>query len=271
LTELPEIHSLWIGPRLSCVELVSLCSWVAQGHTVTLWCYEPIEGVPNGVHVADAAKILPKIEITRHRKTGSVSLFSNRFRYHLLQREPAIWADTDVVLLQPLKHSSPYLFGWETSTSICSAVMGLPSTSPVLQELIQLIESCVPVPRWWPVKKKVYQRVAALVGRHRRPEDLAWGTFGSAALTHTLLRWRVASFALPIEAFYPINWTEVALFFSTPDAVSSRLTKETFGVHLWSNSITNGPDAIAWRHKPPPANSWLGAMCQRYNIAATVA
>jgi hypothetical protein len=265
---LPEIHSLWIGPRLTWIELLSLHSWLEHGHRVTLWCYDPIEGIPNGVCTADAARILPKTAITLHRRTGSVALFANRFRYHLLRHRPTTWLDADVVLLRPLSHASPYLFGWETPTSINNAVMRLPPESPVLDDLIQLTGTRVPMPEWWPLEKKLYQRGAALIGRHKLAEDLAWGTFGPAALTYYLSSRKLVGQALPIEAFYPFNWTEVSLFFATPDAVSSRLTEKTIGVHLWSNSIANGPNGQTRRNTLPPANSWLGAMCKRYGVGA---
>jgi hypothetical protein len=71
LSRVAEIHSLWIGERLSWIELVSLHSRLEHGHRVTLWCYDPIEGVPNGVPIADAATILPKTSIIRHRQTCS--------------------------------------------------------------------------------------------------------------------------------------------------------------------------------------------------------
>jgi hypothetical protein len=172
------------------------------------------------------------------------------------------------VLLRPLSHASSNLFGWETPTSINNAVMRLPPESLVLDDLIQLTGERAPVPEWWPLKKKIYQRGAALIGRHKRAEDLAWGTFGPAALTHYLSRRHLASHALPIEAFYPINWTEVSLFFATPDAVSSRLTEKTIGVHLWSTSILKSPNGQTWRNALPRANSWLGAMCERYGVGA---
>jgi Alpha 1,4-glycosyltransferase conserved region len=73
-----------------------------------------------------------------------------------------------------------------------------------------------------------------------------------------------------VEAFYPINWTEISLFFATPDAVSSRLTEKTISVHLWSTSILKSPDGQIWRNAPPPANSWLGAMCERYGVGAEI-
>jgi hypothetical protein len=119
-------------------------------------------------------------------------------------------------------------------------------------------------------KPKLYQRGAALIGRHKRAEDLAWGTFGPAALTHYLSRRHLASQALPIEAFYPINWTEISLFFATPDAVSSRLTEKTISVHLWSTSILKSPNGQTWRNALPPANSWLGVMCERYGVGAEI-
>jgi hypothetical protein len=269
---LPEIHSLWIGPRLTWIELLSLHSWLEHGHRVTLWCYDPIEGVPNSVCTADAATILPRTSIIRHRETGSVSLFSNRFRYHLLRLGPATWLDLDMVLLRPLDHTSPYLFGWETPTNICTAVLRLPPESPVLHDLIKLTSARAPVPGWWRFKGRLKQRIKGLIGRHQCAEDMEWGTFGPAALTYFLLRRNFAGQALPIETFYPISWAEVPLLFATPDMVSPRLTQKTNGVHLWSSCINEllWPDAKSWRNEPP-ANSWLGAMCKRYGVAADIA
>jgi hypothetical protein len=122
-----------------------------------------------------------------------------------------------------------------------------------------------------PLKKKMYQHVAALIGQHKRAEDLAWGTFGPAALTYFLLKRGLVGQALPVETFYPINWTEISLFFATPDAVSSRLSEKTIGVHLRSTSILlKSPDSQTWRNALPPANSWLGAMCERYSVGSEI-
>jgi hypothetical protein len=105
---LPDLHTLWIGPRLTWLERLSLCSCLANGHHVILWCYELIEGVPDGVQLADAQAILPKSSITYHRESGSVTYFANRFRYHLLRRQPATWLDADIVLLRPLATARPH-------------------------------------------------------------------------------------------------------------------------------------------------------------------
>jgi len=257
---LPDLHSLWIGKRLPWVQRLCLCSWIRHGHRVKLWCYEPVEGVPAGA--SDAESILPNASIMRHRPTGSVALFADRFRYHLLQRQSATWFDADMVLLRPLADTRPYLFGWETSTSICTAVMRLPPGSPVLCDLTRLTDARVPIPAWWTLRQRLRQRFAALRGRHQPGETMKWGSFGPRALTYYLDKRDLADRALPIETFYPIHWDDVSLFLATPDAVSPRLTLTTLAVHLWSSS------KMGERKELPPRNSWLGTMCERHDIDA---
>jgi Alpha 1,4-glycosyltransferase conserved region len=238
---------------------------VKHGHHVTLWCYEPIEDVPTHVKLADAETILPKSSITRHRQSGSLAVFSDRFRYHLLRRQSATWLDVDVLLLHPLDSTSPYLFGWETPTSICTAVMRLPSGSPVLEDLIGLADATLPVPGWWTPEQKLRQRLRGLIGRQRRAEDMNWGSLGPAAFTYFLERRNLAKFALPVETFYPIHWNNTALFFASPDAISTRLTDKNIGVHLWSSSSIRER-----RSESPPVNSWLAIMCERYAIKTVI-
>jgi hypothetical protein len=173
------------------------------------------------------------------------------------------------VLLRPLNDTSPYVFGWEMAARIGTAVLRLPPESAVLHDLGKFTDARVPVPPWWPLKGRLKQRAKGLIGRHRRAEYMDWGTFGPKALTHFLSRRDLACRALPIETFYPINWTDTSLFFAMPNAVSSRLTAKTIGVHLWSASLVTGVDGQkAWGTAVPPENSWLGEMCKRYGIAA---
>ena len=89
MNELPEIHTLWSWPTANVDS--SSCrfthGWrtataLRSGATVRLKAYRTPSAPPT------LPSILPKTSITRHRKTGSVALFANRFRYHLLQRGP---------------------------------------------------------------------------------------------------------------------------------------------------------------------------------------
>jgi hypothetical protein len=125
---LAALHTLWIGKELSWIEQLCLSSWLAHGHDVTLWIYDPVEGVPDGVKIDNAEKVLRRTS-TKPQRTNN--MVANRFRYLLLRsREGIVWFDADMLLLQPLDDASPYLFLRETSDLINSAVMRLPSDSP---------------------------------------------------------------------------------------------------------------------------------------------
>src|SRR4051812_12851319 len=100
--------SLWIGPRLGAVERACLRSMLRVGHPVTLYCYQEPAGVPEGVQLADAREVLAEELIIRHH-SGSVSLFSNRFRYELQRRAAGTWVDLDHYCLAPIPGTDPYL------------------------------------------------------------------------------------------------------------------------------------------------------------------
>src|SRR5205809_258622 len=52
-------QTLWIGPRLSTLERLSLTSFVENGHRVHFYSYGPVEGIPTGVKQRDARAIVP--------------------------------------------------------------------------------------------------------------------------------------------------------------------------------------------------------------------
>jgi alpha 1,4-glycosyltransferase len=267
MDQLPHLHSLWIGPRLTWLEQLCVVSWLAHDHRAVLWTYQPVEGVPRGVEIRNAREILPESAITYHRFSGSVSLFSNRFRYHLLQQYHATWVDMDVLLVQPLADPSPYLFGWESPDSICSAVLRLPRGSRVLRDLLALTDARVPVPHWWPLKERIRQRLRGLGRLHQAAEDMQWGTFGPRALTQILRRRNLTDLALHRETFYPLDWRETALFYEPPDIVEARLSHRTVAVHLWSSGgFTATPEMTAKRNAPAPLCSWIGSRCAAYGI-----
>jgi alpha 1,4-glycosyltransferase len=267
MDQLPDLHSLWIGRRLTWLEQLCLASWLAHGHRAVLWTYHPVEGAPHGVEMRNAREILPESAITFHYFKGSVSLFSNRFRYHLCQRHRATWLDTDVLLLRPLADPSPYLFAWEHPDSICSAVLRLPSGSGALRDLLALTDARVPVPHWWPLKDRTWQHLRGLVGQHQTATDMDWGTFGPRALTETLQRHRLTDRALPCDTFYPILWMETALFYGPADIVEARLTERTIAVHLWSTSgLMSTPEVEKKRNAPPPSGNWIAGKCAAYGV-----
>lgn len=257
-----DLHTLWVGGRLGWFERLCVTSMLAQGHRVVLWSYEPVDNVPEDVVSAPGERVLPKSAITRHGATQSLALFSNRFRYRLLRMQAVTWVDIDLIFLRPLTDESPILFGREDAESVCNAVLRLPPDHAALAEIEHLSLQRVPAPFWWPWRQRWHQRVAGVIGRHLRPEDMTWGTFGPKALTEALSRHHLLHLARPADVFYPIHWTEAHLIFEAAAKVDRAITPETIAVHLWGDS-----NQRERRRQPPQPGSWIASMCGRFGVA----
>ena len=106
------IQSLWIGDELSIMEQLSIKSFLHHGHEYHLYIYHPIENIPKGTIIKDANEIVPEKKIFRY-KNGSVSAFSNYFRFKLLYLKGGYWADTDLICIRPIIINQPYVISSE--------------------------------------------------------------------------------------------------------------------------------------------------------------
>jgi hypothetical protein len=114
------VHGMWVGGRLSKLELLTLHSFVTQGHEFHLWAYTDIRApLPKGVVLRDAATIIPRAGVFKKTDTdpetgvGRNSFgapFSDLFRYKLLYTEGGYWADMDMTCLKPLDFAEEYVF-----------------------------------------------------------------------------------------------------------------------------------------------------------------
>jgi hypothetical protein len=136
--------SFWHGPELSPYEAASLRSVTAHGGTVSLYSYEPVEGLPAGVIAKDAREILPPDALNDFLIKGvpSIARFSDYFRFAMLTRTGDIWIDTDMLLLRNLDLDAPGdLIGRSTADSLGTALLRLSATDPRLQQLLNRIEA----------------------------------------------------------------------------------------------------------------------------------
>ena len=76
------VNGLWIG-TLGKMQILSIRSFLKQGHRYKLWVYDHMKNVPKGVEICDANLILDKRHIFRHW-TGNLATFADIFRYKLL-------------------------------------------------------------------------------------------------------------------------------------------------------------------------------------------
>jgi len=247
-----RLHTLWIGPTLGGVERACLRSALRQGHAVTLHCYDVPEGVPNGVDLADAARTVPATRIIRHR-TGSVSLFSNLFRYILQQRGLGTWIDTDLYFVAPIDEARPSLFGRQSADELNGAVLRLPMDSPLLSPLIALFDE-TEVPFWL---SETQQAAAALRLRESGRTGLSqmpWGSTGPIALSALTRRFGLEDAALPPDVFYPAPWRDARWILDPARKLDDVVRPGTVAVHLWNELIRGFKDA------PAPPGSFLARL-----------
>lgn len=135
------IHGLWIGKRLTRLELLTIRSFLENGHEFHLWLYDAVENdLPEGTIVEDASSILPRESVFRYRHRnqfghgkGSYAGFSDIFRYKLLHNHGGWWSDMDVTCLKPLDFAEPYLFKSHHSLPAVGNLMKCPPRSALMK------------------------------------------------------------------------------------------------------------------------------------------
>jgi len=234
---------LWIGDRLGAVERACLRSVCRQGHRLALYCYDRPAGVPDEVEVRDADPILPRSEMQRF-PGSKVAIFSDWFRYALLEREAGVWVDTDVYLLAPLVADGGYLFGEQDAGLINNAVLRLPPHSPMLRDLLEIFERRK-TPQWLSWRAYLQSRFRESISGRADPGRMPWGTTGPHALTALTKRHRVEGLALPALVLNPVPWTSAGWIRDPALRLEDMVTNETIAIHLWNACIKGFKDEPA--------------------------
>lgn len=241
--------TLWIGPTLGRIERACLRSAMRQGHEVVLYCYQPPQGVPAGVTVRDAREVVDETRIVAHAG-GSFALFSNLFRYLLLQRGAGTWIDCDVYLLKPLP-DDPWLMGFEEDGGrIGTALLRIPRNAPLLPPLIELFDERT-IPDWIGRRAKA----AAWWRRLRRGRTglahMPWGVAGPLGLTALARRQGLERLALPCDFFFPVPWQQAGWIADPDRRLEQMVTSRTIAIHLCNELIK------PFKETPAPAGTFL--------------
>jgi glycosyl transferase-like sugar-binding protein len=245
----PPVHMLWIGPRLSALERLSIASFLANGHEVRLYTYGDVEGIPPGTQHHDGREIVPAAQVFTYPSgfgKGSYAGFSNLFRYKLLLDHGGIWCDCDVVCLQPFDFASEYVIARERlSPNLANA------------DKTEKLNPCV-------LKAPPNSRVMLecySVAMESNKGELEWGDIGPDLVTKRFAQHGLDRHALPANAICPVDWWH-----------AQRLVKGSFeeipgayAVHFWNE---------VWRFQRMdkdavyPADSIYETLKRRYGVGA---
>ncbi len=135
------IQGLWVGPRLSTMEQLSIRSYLVNGHEFHLYLYGPCENVPEGTTVKDGNEIVPESDIKRFRNLPN---FSDWFRWNLLLKKGDWWVDLDTVCLRPLDMPGKYVFSdgdcAKGKNRVGAGNVKAPKGSPLVRWCVKSIE-----------------------------------------------------------------------------------------------------------------------------------
>src|ERR1700735_508810 len=170
----PEIVTFWHGP-LDALRTLCLRSQVAAGHKVTVFSFEPLRALPEGVGNAEAEAILPRAFAERLRPTGPDGVwrdwttlqFSDFFRMRLMARNAGLWLDADVLLLKPveLDPAKPY-FAWERPRQLGNSMLYLPSDDPIVAAFTALMQQDELTPDWLALRHRLTFALRKMRGSH---------------------------------------------------------------------------------------------------------
>jgi hypothetical protein len=255
------VASLWVSGALGMIERLSLISFLAHGHTVTLYTYDEVSGVPAGVVVRDARAVLPEERMRDLRyRSGSYALGSNLFRYEMQRQSVGMWIDADVVALRPIRLTGDVVIGRESDRYVNGAVLLLAPELPVLADAISLFDPNT-IPPWVPYRKRLGAWRKRLSGRSFGPQEMPFGTFGPNALTALLRKHGLLERAQPESVFYPLAPRDARRAFDPALPLDAIVREDTLTVHLWNDKI------VDLKQRPAPKGSIVYTLLSRYGVA----
>ncbi len=226
-----EFASFWRG-SLEPFEQACLRSFVVRGYSITLYSYELLENVPDGVNTADARRIAPEASAQRFIYGGrpNLSHFSDYFRYNLSLKTDQIWVDTDLLAVRTFPETLPAsIIAREDASMICPAILRLDSNDPRLPQLIAATEK-------------------------KMDRELIWAETGPKLMTAVIGADAVRA-AYPPEIFFPIHHSDFwRVFLPSQREWCEAATRSAVAVHLWNNIVTS---LGVWKQLGPPVGSYL--------------
>ena len=231
------VQSLWVGEYLSDLEIMCIKSFLKNGHEFHLYTYDKVKNIPEGTIVKDGNEILPKSEIFRYNN-GSVSAFSNWFRYKLLLDKGGWWVDTDIVCLKYFD---------DTSNTIFTSEFTGEGNTHITSGVIKTIPNC-------PVMKYCWDYC-----QQRGKLNLPWGEIGPRLLNEAVDKCDRNYLVKQPQDYHPFHYEQTENM-----VISNKLDipQNSYSIHLWNEMWSryniNKSDIF-------PTNSLYGKLQEKYN------
>ena len=235
----PDVATFWHGP-LDRLRRTCLRSQVAAGHKVTVYSFDPLPQLPDGVGNAEAEAILSHAFSEKLRppqpdgtwRDWTLLQFSDFFRMRLMARNAGLWLDPDVLLLKPVEiDAAKPFFAWERPRQLGNSVLYLPPRDPIVAAFEDLMKQDELTPDWLALRHRLTFALRKLRGGSNRLSDIRVAIYGPASLTALARRAGEQHYALPKESFYAVH-AEPKLFFEPQDFSRLIGDPKVIGFHI---------------------------------------
>jgi len=244
----PDVVTFWHGP-LDRLRQLCLRSQIAAGHRVTVYSFDPLAGLPDGVANAEAEAVLPHAFSEKLRppepdgswRDWTTLQFSDFFRIRLMAQGAGLWLDADVLLLKPVEidPAKPY-FAWERPRQLGNSVLYLPPDASIVTAFENLMAQEELTPDWLSLRHRLTFTLHKLCGGSNRLSDIRVAIYGPASLTALAHRSGEIPHALPKRSFYAVH-AEPKLFFEPSDFSTLIADPGIIGLHISPKGRGNEP------------------------------
>lgn len=240
-----NIHSLWVGPRMTALQWASMSSFVRTGHVLHLYTDDVTRPLPKGVVALPLPAFMPKrlwrFGPRANEACGSLALYADLMRAEHLYRYGGWWTDLDVISLKPFPDvpACGLGLGWqeppgsERTNMAAVGVLGATPGNPGMDLLRKRIRYPWLGSPWESPVKRIYHAIR-LWDTVFRPWNVWWSYSGGPPAITSIVRYLgIEDEVFPYDVFYPVpypNWRDLL----AEDLSQLKVDfSSTVAVHVW--------------------------------------
>jgi glyoxylate/hydroxypyruvate reductase A len=140
--------------------------------------------------------------------------------------------------VRPIVAGDLHIYGWESETSVNSAILALPPDAPLLTRLLRLFDEPSAAWPWINEEDRAKLTARQASGEVLTVGDMPWGSTGPLALTECLREDGLIARAAPRHVYYPLLWKDAPLLGVAGVDIASIVRPETRTIHLWHSAVS---------------------------------
>ena len=228
------VQSLWVGSKLSRMEIYSIKSFLTLGYEYHLYTYENVAGVPKGVKIKDANEIMPYGEIFDLKKIYLP--FSDIWRYKMLYDKGNYWVDLDMIALKKFDFKDEYVLSSERTMQDGAFA----SYDPKVPNI-----GVIKAPKGSPFFLEAYEKCLEYNKKNKNEDKLKY----MKMLRKMVVKHDMMKYVKEPEVFCNLDWWHAKEAFQVhdkypmkygvkPPSINSHF-KGPYTVHFWRDKVKN--------------------------------